>query len=117
MPRSKSTTGSKTGRATKEPTNGVTSAEAQVVTEASATKSEPRSEAKIPEPRIASESRKFEVVKNESRKNIVPINMEDEIRRRAYELYEQRGSIGGSESEDWLAAEREVMQRYHQHTA
>jgi hypothetical protein len=67
--------------------------------------------------RTAPEVRKLAVVKGESRKNIVPINLEDEIRRRAYELYEQRGSGSGSEAEDWLAAEREVMQRYHQQTA
>jgi hypothetical protein len=45
---------------------------------------------------------------------VVPINLEDEIRRRAYELYKQRGTGTGSEAEDWLAAEREVRQRYHQ---
>jgi DUF2934 family protein len=67
--------------------------------------------------RMAPEVRKLAVVKGESRKNIVPINLEDEIRRRAYELYEQRGSGSGSEAEDWLAAEREVMQRYHQQSA
>jgi hypothetical protein len=65
----------------------------------------------------APEVRKLAVVKGESRKNIVPINLEDEIRRRAYELYQQRGSGSGSEAEDWLAAEREVMQRYHQQSA
>jgi hypothetical protein len=63
------------------------------------------------------EVRKLAVVKGETRKNIVPINLEDEIRRRAYELYEQRGTASGSEAEDWLAAEREVMQRYHQQSA
>ncbi len=61
-----------------------------------------------PEPR-----KKLEVVKTEPRR-VVPINLEDEIRRRAYELYQQRGAAPGSESEDWLAAEREVRQRYHQ---
>jgi hypothetical protein len=45
---------------------------------------------------------------------VVPINLEDEIRRRAYELYQQRGAAPGSEAEDWLAAEREVRQRYKQ---
>lgn len=64
-----------------------------------------------------SDGRKFEVVKSEPRKNLVPINLEDEIRLRAYEIYEQRGSNGGSEADDWFAAEREVRQRYHQHSA
>jgi hypothetical protein len=46
--------------------------------------------------------------------NTVPINLEEEIRRRAYELSAERGFSSGSETEDWLRAEREVMQRYNQ---
>ncbi len=38
--------------------------------------------------------------------------LEEEIRHRAYELYEQRGSTPGSESEDWLRAEREIVERH-----
>ncbi len=37
-------------------------------------------------------------------------NVEDEIRRRAYELYEQRGKEDGHEVEDWLRAEQEIKQ-------
>jgi len=48
----------------------------------------------------------------ESRNNVVPINLEDEIRRRAYEIFVERGSTPGSENEDWLVAEREVRSRY-----
>ena len=48
------------------------------------------------------------------KKNVVPINLEDEIRRRAYELYEQRGGQSGHEHEDWLIAEREILARYSQ---
>jgi hypothetical protein len=74
-----------------------------------------------PVAKIAEETRKLEVVKSEPRKKVVvPINLEDEIRRRAYEIYQQRGNAPGSESDDWLLAEREVRQRYHhqqQHTA
>jgi hypothetical protein len=63
--------------------------------------------------KAAPEPRKLEVVKTEPRKNVVvPIKLEDEIRRRAYELYVQRGSAEGSAAEDWLTAEREVRQRY-----
>lgn len=40
-----------------------------------------------------------------------PSAMEEEIRRRAYEIYLQRGATPGSESEDWLSAEREVRAR------
>lgn len=37
-----------------------------------------------------------------------PIDLEDQIRRRAYELYEERGRTPGHENEDWLRAEREI---------
>ena len=50
----------------------------------------------------------------EAKKNVVPINLENEIRRRAYELYEQRNGGPGSEQEDWLRAENEVLARYQQ---
>jgi Protein of unknown function (DUF2934) len=63
------------------------------------------------------EPRKLEIVKNDARKNIVPINLDDEIRQRAYELAERRGFVEGLENEDWLAAEREVLQRYRQQSA
>jgi hypothetical protein len=67
-----------------------------------------------PEPKIAPEPRKkLEMVKTEPRR-VVPINVEEEIRRRAYELYQQRGARPGGEREDWLAAEREVRRRYQQ---
>ena len=52
--------------------------------------------------------------KSEGRRIVVPINLEDEIRKVAYLLSERRGFAGGHEREDWLAAEREVMQRYRQ---
>jgi len=45
-----------------------------------------------------------------------PIDVETEIRLRAYEIYEQRGSTPGDETEDWLAAEREVLARHAQHS-
>ena len=35
-------------------------------------------------------------------------NIEEEIRRRAYELFEARGGEGGHELEDWLRAEEEI---------
>ena len=48
----------------------------------------------------------------EARKNVFPINLDEEIRRRAYELWEQRGHEAGHETEHWLLAETEVMSRY-----
>ncbi len=52
----------------------------------------------------------------EGRKNVipVPISLEDEIRRRAYEIYLERGGIPGNQNEDWAAAERDVRARYQQ---
>ena len=46
----------------------------------------------------------------------VPVNLEEEIRRRAYELYMQRsataGGKSGNEHQDWLLAENEVRSRH-----
>jgi len=47
-----------------------------------------------------------------------PIDLEAEIRQRAYELYEERGRMPGQETEDWFRAEREVLARNnHQQSA
>jgi hypothetical protein len=62
-------------------------------------------------------AKKPEIVKSEPRANLVPINLEEEIRRLAYLLSERRGFETGHEAEDWLAAEHEIRQRYHQHSA
>jgi hypothetical protein len=62
-------------------------------------------------------TRKPTIVRTEIRANIVPINVEEEIRRLAYLMSERRGFEPGHESEDWLAAEREVRERYHQQSA
>lgn len=35
--------------------------------------------------------------------------LEEQIRRRAYELYVQRGNQSGSELDDWLQAESEIL--------
>jgi hypothetical protein len=57
------------------------------------------------------------IVRTEGRANLVPINLDDEIRRLAYLLSERRGFEPGHESEDWFAAEREIRQRYRQQSA
>ena len=61
--------------------------------------------------------RKPAIVKSEGRANLVPINVEEEIRRLAYLMSERRGFEPGHEAEDWIAAEREIRQRYHQQSA
>ena len=50
----------------------------------------------------------------EPKPNSSPTDLEVEIRRRAYELYEQRGYTPGHENEDWLVAEQEVLSRHDQ---
>ena len=38
--------------------------------------------------------------------------VQEQIRRRAYELYEERGRLEGYEHEDWVRAESEVLAQY-----
>ena len=40
---------------------------------------------------------------------IEELPLEERIRRRAYELYIQRGSQSGSDLDDWLQAEEEIL--------
>jgi hypothetical protein len=49
----------------------------------------------------------------EAKKNpsTVNLNLEEQIRFRAYQLYEERGYTPGHEAEDWLVAEREILGR------
>lgn len=35
-------------------------------------------------------------------------NVEEEVRKRAYELFEARGGVEGHELDDWLRAEEEI---------
>jgi len=57
-----------------------------------------------------------EVRRDAKPSNLVPVNLEEEIRRRAYELYLQRrgtaGDENGDQNQDWLIAEREIRLRY-----
>jgi len=75
----------------------------------------PAVETKSAEPRKI--VKRPEIVKTDARATIVPINLDEEIRRLAYLYSERRGFVPGHETEDWLMAEREVRQRYHQQTA
>jgi Protein of unknown function (DUF2934) len=40
-----------------------------------------------------------------------PPGLEDQIRQRAYELYEERGREDGHDIEDWLRAEEEIRKK------
>ena len=47
------------------------------------------------------------------------VDLESEIRLRAYQLYEERGYTNGRADEDWFEAEQQVMARQgnQKHTA
>jgi hypothetical protein len=73
---------------------------------------------------VGSEIRKNGKAVNQTAAMAAPENLEEEIRRRAYELYLQRratsGGINGDENQDWLVAEREIRSRRNgreQHSA
>ena len=38
-----------------------------------------------------------------------PTDIEERVRRRAYEIYEQRGRVDGLDLDDWLQAETEIV--------
>jgi hypothetical protein len=38
-----------------------------------------------------------------------PAGLEEQIRCRAYQLYEEHGKTEGQELEDWLQAEKEIL--------
>jgi hypothetical protein len=44
-------------------------------------------------------------------------NLEEEIRRRAYELFQERGGEHGRHHEDWSRAEAEIRARFANRTA
>ena len=59
------------------------------------------------------------IVKSRSRrpratKTAQSTDIEDRIRRRAFELYEQRGTVDGFALDDWLQAEAEVFRAQKQ---
>jgi Protein of unknown function (DUF2934) len=40
--------------------------------------------------------------------------LEERVRRRAYELYVERGNESGSELDDWLQAEEEILRAHEE---
>jgi hypothetical protein len=46
-----------------------------------------------------------------------PSIYEEEVRRRAYEIYEARGRQDGNAVEDWIRAEQEVLEHSSRRTA
>jgi hypothetical protein len=49
--------------------------------------------------------------KNPPPTNSSPVDLTAQIRERAYQLFQERGSVPGHEHEDWVRAEREVLTR------
>jgi len=45
--------------------------------------------------------------------NSTSSGLEEQINRRAFELYDQRGREDGHAEEDWLRAERELLEAAH----
>ena len=121
MARSKSTSGGKSNRSTPNPQQQPNNSSPANIPEVNAVAAGTTVAEVAAEVKANPEPRKMAVVRSEPRKNgspnlgpinLVPINLDDEIRRRAYELYQQRGTASGSEAEDWLTAERVIKQRY-----
>ncbi len=48
---------------------------------------------------------------------VEPETLEDQIRARAYELYEERGKEDGNDLDDWLRAEAELTSSKHRSAA
>jgi len=59
------------------------------------------------------EKRDFEMKSNSQEQSVSPLKTptdpQDQVRRRAYELYVERGKVDGFEVEDWLQAEAEFL--------
>jgi len=55
-----------------------------------------------------------EISKNVSAPSPTPIDLQAQIRQRAYELYVEQGCIAGHETEDWIKAEREILAQLSQ---
>ena len=64
--------------------------------------------ATMPESSVASQPETKAATEGKKHPAPIPINLEAEIRRRAYELYEQRGRSNGHALEDWTQAEAEI---------
>ena len=56
------------------------------------------------------------MAKDATKKSPVPtttsvgLSLEEDIRRRAYQLYEERGREDGHDLDDWLSAEAEITE-------
>jgi Protein of unknown function (DUF2934) len=56
---------------------------------------------------------KVEVQVEEHGASPVPHPNQEEIRRRAFEIHIERGGIHGCDLNDWMQAEKELMEKLH----
>jgi Protein of unknown function (DUF2934) len=68
----------------------------------------PKTTSKQPQPKIAPGPKSYT-----GNVTVMPntVPSQDRVRERAYELYESRGREAGQDEQDWLRAEREILQR------
>jgi len=132
MAKTKSTFKTKTTRGNEAPVNGASatpeikavSPEVKAAPQTIAEKQAPKPVSQTPElkradaPKVETpklETKKPELQKRETAQAGARFNarfdLHEEIRRRAYELYRQRGFTAGDQTQDWLTAEREVRQK------
>jgi hypothetical protein len=52
-------------------------------------------------------------VRTHSTSNSPTVDLEAQVRQRAYQLFQERGCTPGHENEDWLQAEHEIMARHN----
>jgi hypothetical protein len=65
-------------------------------------------EKKTPTPKPKTARSKSKSATNGNGHSVPTVDLESEIRIRAYQLYEERGYTSGDERLDWLRAEQEV---------
>lgn len=79
-----------------------------------ATTKRPRTTKKNPETKAVKESpakAKASVSKQVAAETARPVDAQEAVRLRAYELFLERGCQHGADFEDWLRAEQEILQR------
>jgi Protein of unknown function (DUF2934) len=77
---------------------------------------------KRPRTRKTAETKEQETPPSKPAGNVAAIStrsldLQEAIRQRAYELYQQRGREHGADLQDWTRAEKEVLERFRGRTA
>ncbi|MFZ0391287.1 MAG: DUF2934 domain-containing protein [Calditrichia bacterium] len=52
------------------------------------------------------------MAKRQTKPKLDDQQIQEEIRRRAYELYKEKGEKEGTEHDNWLQAEKEIKKKY-----